>query len=123
MLIKTAVTTLMLLLKAIVLWILVNFIGAEDDEQESLFISFLKTFIITLVITFLSFLFNQINLQGFYSSMFSNSLKFSVPVISFFTIKFVYKLSWKTSFIILLLWGFFQFLLGFLEAKILGFHK
>ena len=123
MLIKTAVTTLMLLLKAIVLWILVNFIGAEDDEQESLLLSFLKTFIITLVITFLSFLFNQINLQGFYSSMFSNSLKIFVPVISFFTIKFVYKLSWKTSFIILLLWGFFQFLLGFLEAKILGFHK
>ena len=120
MMIKIAVTTLMLLLKAIVLWILVNFIGAEDDEQQSLFVSFLKALIISVVLTFLSFIFNQINLHGFYSSMFSNSLKILVPIITFFTIKFAYQLSWKTSFIIMLLWGFFQFLLGFLKAKILG---
>ena len=123
MIIKIAVTTLMLLLKAIVLWVLVNFIGAEDDEQDSLLVSFLKALIITVIITFLSFIFNQINFQGFYSSMFSNSLKILTPIISFFIIKFAYRLSWKTSFIVLLLLGFFQFLLGFLEVKILGFYK
>jgi len=118
--IKIAITSLMVLLKAIILWVLVNFIGAEDDEEQPLFISLLKALVITVIITFLSFIFNQINLQGFYSSIFSNSLKFSVPIISFLTIKLAYKLGWKTSFIILLLWIFFRFLLGFLQIKMLG---